>query len=60
MAIEDFVIKNRKADPKIVNHLMESFGSAASETNAVHADLMAALAALTTKTLRHRRESRCV
>jgi hypothetical protein len=57
---ENFVIERRpKADPKTVNRLMTSFLSAAAESEARHCDLMAALAALTTRTLRHRRESRC-
>ena len=48
------VLENRQPDPAIVQRLMESFGTAASETNAAYVDRMAALAALATRTLRRR------
>ena len=48
------VIENRQPDPEIVQRLTSSFLSAATETNAAHTDLMAALAALATRTLRRR------
>ena len=48
------VLENRQPDPAIVQRLTSSFLTAASETSAGHVDLMAALAALATKTLRRR------
>ena len=52
--MRDAVIENRQPDPAIVQRLTSSFLSAATETNAAHTDLMAALAALATRTLRRR------
>lgn len=52
--MRDAVIENRQPDPVIVQRLTTSFLTAATETNAAHTDLMAALAALATRTLRRR------
>ena len=56
MDIEDFVIERRRADPDIVDALFSSFLRAAAEVGAVRADVLAALAQLATRAVRHRQD----